>query len=228
VSSCQEKNVHLIDLSHTLEPGMPVYPGLPAPIFTTVFTHDESAERGLYAPGTVFQIAGLTLCGNTGTYIDAPFHRHRDRADLAGLRLEQLADLPGMVVDASAIAGRAIDARLFEGRDVAGMAVLIRTDWSRRWGTLDYWTPGPFLAAEGARWLAERGPALVGIDAWNIDDTGDPSRPAHTILLGTDIVICEHMCALDRLPAQGFRFSAVAPRIAGGTSFPVRAYARVE
>jgi arylformamidase len=144
------------------------------------------------------------------------------------LRLEQLADLPGMLVDASAITGRAIDARLFEGRDVAGKAVLFRTDWSRRWGTLDYWAPGPFLAAEGARWLTERGPALVGIDAWNIDDTGDPSRPAHTILLGANIVICEHMCALDRLPAQGFRFSAVAPRIAGGTSFPVRAYARVE
>lgn len=219
--------MHLIDLSHTLEPGMPAYPGLPAPVFATVFSHDEAPAHG-YAPGTTFQIATLALCGNTGTYIDAPFHRHRDRADLAGLRLEQLADLPGLLVDATGVSGRGIGAALFEGRAVAGKAVLIRTDWSRRWGGLSYWEPGPFLAADGAAWLAEHGATLVGIDSWNIDDTGDWARPAHTILLGADIVICEHMCALDRLPESGFRFSAVAPRIAGGTSFPVRAYALVE
>jgi kynurenine formamidase len=219
--------MRLIDLSHTLEPGMPAYPGLPAPLFTTVFTHDESAERGLYAPGTTFQIASLALCGNTGTYIDAPFHRHRDKADLAGLRLDQLADLPGLLVDATAVEGRAIDAGVFAGLDVAGKAVLIRTDWSRRWGSIDYWAPGPFLTAAAARDLAERGAALVGVDSWNIDETGDASRPAHTILLGADVVICEHMCALDRLPGDGFWLSAVAPRISGGTSFPVRAYARL-
>src|SRR5689334_2624210 len=207
---------------------MPAYPGLPAPVFTTVFSHDESAARGLYAPGTTFQIASLAICGNTGTYIDAPFHRHREQADLAGLRLEQLADLPGLLVDATGAAGRAIGAEVFAGREVAGRAVLVRTDWARRWGSLDYWAPGPFLAADAARWLAEHGAALVGIDSWNIDDTGDPARPTHTILLGADVVICEHMCGLDQLPASDFRFSAVAPRVAGGTSFPVRAYARLE
>jgi arylformamidase len=217
----------LIDLSHALEPGMPVYPGLPAPLFTTMFTHDESAARGTYAPGTTFQIASLQIVGNTGTYIDAPFHRHPGKADLARLRLDQLADLPGLLIDATGVSGRAIDAAIFAG-DVAGKAVLIRTDWSRRWGSLGYWEPGPFLAAAGARWLADHGATLVGIDSWNIDDTGDPARPAHTILLGADVVICEHMCSLDTLPEHGFRFSAVAPRIVGGTSFPVRAYARLE
>jgi arylformamidase len=220
--------MRLIDLSHALEPGMPAYPGLPAPIFTTVFTHDEAAERGLYAPGTTFQIASLAICGNTGTYIDAPFHRHRERADLAGLRLEQLANLPGLLIDATGVAGRGIGAALFARREVAGMAVLIRTDWSRRWGSLGYWEPGPFLAADGARWLADHGAALVGIDSWNIDDTGDRERPAHTILLGADIVICEHMRGLDQLPERSFRFTAAPPRIAGGTSFPVRAYAIVD
>jgi kynurenine formamidase len=220
--------MRLIDLSHTLEPGMPVYPGLPAPVFATVFTHEESSARGLYGPGTTFQIASLAICGNTGTYIDAPFHRHPEKADLAGLRIEQLADLPGLLVDATGTSGRAIDAAIFAGREVAGRAVLIRTGWSRHWGSLDYWAPGPFLAAGGARWLADHRAALVGIDSWNIDDTGDPARPAHTILLGADVVICEHLCALDQLPAGEFRFSAVAPRIVGGTSFPVRAYARVE
>src|SRR5215212_7874982 len=107
--------MHLIDLSHTLEPGMPAYPGLPAPVFATVFTHSESAARGLYSRGTTFQIASLSICGNTGTYIDAPFHRHPEQADLAGLRIEQLADLPGLLIDATGVGGRAINAAIFEG-----------------------------------------------------------------------------------------------------------------
>lgn len=219
--------MRLIDLSHALEPGMPMYPGFPAPVFSTFLSHDQAAERGIYAPGTTFQIASITLCGNTGTYIDAPFHRHRDRADLAGLRLEQLADLPGLLIDARAVGGRAIGAQVFAGADVAGKAVLIRTDWSRHWNTIEYWQPGPFMTADAAQWLKEHGAALVGIDSWNIDDTSDPQRPVHTTLLGADIVICEHMCELGQLPAQGFHFSAVAPRVAGGTSFPVRAFARI-
>jgi len=217
--------MRLIDLSHTLEPGMPAYPGLPAPLFTTVFTHDESAERGLYAPGTTFQIASLAICGNTGTYIDAPFHRHRDKADLAGLRLEQLADLPGVLVDATGVSGRAIDPDVFAGREVAGRAVLIRTGWSRQWGNMGYWAPGPFLSAAGARWLAERGAALVGIDSWNIDDTADMMRPAHTILLGAGVAIVEHMTNLGALPDHEARFFAVPPRVKGMGSFPVRAFA---
>lgn len=219
--------MQLIDLSHTLEPGMPMYPGLPAPVFTTVFTHDEAHTHG-YAPGTTFQIASLAICGNTGTYIDAPFHRHREKADLAGLRLEQLANLAGLLIDATSATERGIGVAFFEGRDVAGKAVLVRTDWSRRWGSLAYWEPGPFLTAEAARWLADRGATLVGIDCWNIDDTQDPARPVHTILLGADVVICEHMCGLDQLPAEGFRFTAAPPRIAGGTSFPVRAFALLD
>ena len=66
----------LIDLSHALEPGMPVYPGLPPMRFDTVFTHAQSLERDLYAPGTSFQIGRYELPGNTGTYLDAPVHRH--------------------------------------------------------------------------------------------------------------------------------------------------------
>jgi kynurenine formamidase len=204
---------------------MPIYPGLHAPIFTTVFTHEESAARSLYAAGTTFQIAGINLTGNTGTYIDAPFHRHADKADLAGLQLEQLADLPGVVIDARTVQGRAIEPEIFAGCDVAGKAVLVRTGWSQRWGALNYWEPAPFLTAASAEWLVAHGATLVGIDCWNIDDTSDPTRPVHTLLLGADCIICEHLCNLDQLPHENFRFSAVPPRIAGGTSVPVRAYA---
>jgi arylformamidase len=47
----------------------------------------------------------------------------------------------------------------------------------------------------------------------------------HTRLLGTDIPICEHMMGLGQVPDEGFRFSAVPPKVRGMGTFPVRAYA---
>jgi kynurenine formamidase len=213
----------LIDLSHVLEPGMPAYPGLPVPQFRTHFTHEESAARGTYAPGTTFQIATYDIPGNTGTYLDAPFHRHPDMPDLAGLPLATLADLPGVLI--TAVQEGAIGPEAFAGRDLRGKAVLVRTDWAVRWGGNDYFRSGPFLPAATCRALVEAGAALVGIDCANIDDMGDPARPAHTILLAAGIPIVEHLGGLDQLPGEGFRFFAVPPAIRGGTSFPVRAFA---
>ncbi len=84
------------------------------------------------------------------------------------------------------------------------------------------------MTAGAAACLAERGAALVGIDSYNIDDTADGSRPAHTILLGAQIPICEHLCNLGALPGAGFRFFAVPAKVAGFGTFPVRALAVVE
>jgi arylformamidase len=215
----------LIDLSHVLEPGMPAYPGLPVPEFGTWFTHAESAARGSYVPGTTFQIATYALGGNTGTYVDAPFHRHPEAPDLAALPLAKLANLPGVLVPV--LHEGAIGPEVFEGVDMRGKAVLVRTDWARRWGG-DYFRSGPFLTGEACRLLVEAGAALVGIDCANIDDMTDPARPAHTILLAAGIPIVEHLCGLDQVPDSPFRFFAVPPAIRGGTSFPVRAFALCE
>ncbi len=216
----------LIDLSHRLEPGMLAYPGLPVPQFRTWFTHAESAARGSYAPGTTFQIATYELGGNTGTYVDAPFHRHPGGADLAGLPLERLANLPGLAI--TVLREGPIGPEAFAGAEMSGEAVLVRTDWSARWGGSDYFRSGPFLTADACRFLAQQGVALVGIDCANIDNMGDPTRPAHTILLEAGIPIVEHLRGLERLPASGFRFFAVPPAIVGGTSFAVRAFAIIE
>jgi arylformamidase len=214
-----------IDLSHILKTGMPSYPGVPEPQFGTVFTHEESAHRGTYAPGTTFQIATYAL-SNAGTYIDSPFHRHPDGPDLSRLPLEKLADLPGVLV--TAIQEGPVPAASFAGLDLRGKAVLVRTDWSQRWGAEGYFRSGPYLPADTCEALVRAGTTLVGIDCANIDNMGDPTRPAHTILLAAGIPIVEHLRGLDRLPAEGFRFFAVPPAIEGGTSFAVRAFAIVD
>lgn len=215
----------IIDLSHRIAPGMPSYPGLPEPHMWNVLAHDEAAGQAHYAPGTTFQIAALTLGGNTGTYVDSPFHRHAGGPDLAELALDKLADLPGVVV--VALREGPIEADAFSGLELAGKAVLVRTDWSDRWGGTDYFRSGPFLTADACRLLVRAQATLVGIDCANIDDMNDAARPAHTILLAAGIPIVEHLRGLDELPPGGFRFFATPPAIVGGTSFPVRALAIV-
>ena len=110
--------------------------------------------------------------------------------------------------------------------EVAGRAVLVRTGWDRRWGTPEYWEPGPFIAADQIERL--RRAALVGVDFANIDDTTDAARPAHTRLLDAGIPIVEHLTGLADLPRAGFRFTAVPPAIVRGASFPVRAFAELD
>lgn len=216
----------LVELSHELSDGLVTYPGLPAPQIDEYLTREASKAK--YAPGTEFSIGRITMVANTGTYLDTPFHRFRDGFDLAGLKLEQVADLEGVLVRVVGESAGAIGIDRLDGLEVGGRAVLIHTGWDRHWATPAYGDGHPFLTREGAAWLAERGPALVGIDSLNIDDTADGARPAHTTLLRAGIPIVEHLTGLDRLPLSGFRFTAAPPRVAGMATWPVRAYAVIE
>ena len=217
------EKAEIVDLSHVIEHGMVTYEGLPGPHICDFWTREGSADR--YDDGSTFQIGRIDMVANTGTYVDAPFHRYADGADLAALPLESFADLPGIVLRSPFERGVAIDAAAFEAFDVRGKAVLVHTGWDRHWRTETYGEDHPFLTADAAEWLVENGAALVGIDSYNIDDTRGRSRPVHTTLLGGNIPICEHMTGLERLPDRGFRFSAVPPKVRGMGSFPVRAYA---
>jgi kynurenine formamidase len=213
----------LIDLSHEIEHGMVTYRGLPSPAISDWLSREASSAR--YAPGTTFQIGKIDLLANTGTYIDAPFHRYPEGRDVAGYELDAVADLPGIVIRASG-PGRPLDAARFKGHELKGKAVLVHTGWDKHWRT-DTYSAGqhPFVTREAAEYLVKSGTALVGIDSLNIDDDKDGSRPAHTILLGAGIAIVEHMTNLGALPDSGFRFFAAPPRVRGMGSFPVRAFA---
>ena len=214
----------LVDLSHVVEDGTITYPGLPAPVISDHLSFD--ASHGTYAPGTEFHITRVDMVANTGTYLDTPAHRFRDGFDLAALPLRSVADLPGVLVDASA---RAVAIDAVADLDVAGRAVLIRTGWDEHWGTERYGAPEhPFLTGEAAEHLAAAGAALVGIDSVNIDDTSPEAagaRPTHTALLAAGIPVLEHLCGLDQLAGRPFRLFAVPPKIGGMATFPVRAFA---
>lgn len=239
----------LIDLSHTVEHGMITYKGLPAPFISDHLTRE--ASRSFYTPGTEFHIGKIEMVANTGTYIDSPYHRYAEGKDLARLPLESLAYLEGVLVrhvggaerelelakfpekepsseSLFPLQDRAITAAALKHLDVKGRAVLFHTGWDMRWRTEDYWNGNhPFLTSDAAEYLAQAGAALVGIDSYNIDDTADGRRPAHSILLAAGVPIVEHLCGLRELPSTGFRFFAVPVKVKNFGTFPVRAFAMV-
>jgi kynurenine formamidase len=161
---------HLVDLSHEIEHGMVTYRGLLAPTISDWLSRDASSSR--YAAGTTFQIGKIELLANTGTYIDAPFHRYEGRPDVAGYPLDAVADLEGLVVRATTRSGRGLDATWFRQRDVRGKAVLVHTGWDAHWRT-DTYSGGehPFVTREAAEQLIESGARLVGIDSLNLTMT---------------------------------------------------------
>jgi len=216
----------LVDLSHPIHHGLVTYPGLPAPEISDHLSRE--ASTAVYAPGVTFQIGRISLVANTGTYLDSPWHRYADGVDLAGLPLERLVELDGILLRATGTGRRGIDVLELTPLDVRGKAVLLHTGWDVHFGTPQYAKDAPFLTDAGTAWLVEQGAALVGIDSINIDDTGDAARPAHSRLLAARIPIVEHLRGLEQLPPTGFRFSAAPPRFRGLGTFPVRAYAVIE
>ncbi len=215
----------LFDLSHVIEEGMTTYKGLPGPHICDYWTREGTAAN--YDDGSTFQIGRIDMVANTGTYLDSPFHRYADGADLSELKLESIASVPGIAVRRPWENGPPTTAGDIGQLDVEGKAVLFHTGWDRHWRTDAYFGEHPYLTPDAADWLAIKGAVLVGIDSCNIDNMHVRARPVHTRLLGAGIPICEHMTGLDRLPHVGFRFTATPPKVKGMGTFPVRAYALV-
>lgn len=215
--------MRLVELSHVIGDGTITYPGLPAPIVADHLSFEDSHDH--YEEGTEFRIARIEMVANTGTYLDAPAHRHRHGVDLGGLELERCAELDGVVVDANPEGP--IGPEVLDGVHLGGRAVLFRTGHDRYWGTPRYAERHPHLGPVTVERLIEEEPVLVGIDSLNIDDTADGTRIAHTSLLGAGIPLVEHLTGLDQLPTSGFRFTSAPVRFSGVATFPVRAYAVV-
>lgn len=218
----------LVELSHPIRAGLRTYPGLPEPVIRPFLTREDS--RAKYAEGTEFAMDVIEMIGNTGTYLDSPFHRYAGGGDLASLTLEQLVDLPAEVFHLQDSTSRGIGANTLLDRDLRGTAVLLHTGWDRHFAKPEYAKDAPFLAEDGARYLVEQGVVLVGIDSINIDDTeagAAGARPAHSLLLEAGIQVVEHLTGLEQMPASGATFTATPPLVEDFATFPVRAFARL-
>jgi arylformamidase len=215
----------LIDLSHTIEEGLITYKGLPAPIICDYLSRADSKKY--YEEGTEFQIGKIEMVTNTGTYIDCPFHRFEHGKDLSEIGLASFTDLDAVVISIPFSETLEITAEQLKNHEIRNRAVLIHTGWDRNWNTEKYYENHPYLTEGAAKYLRDCDVKLVGIDSHNIDNTLGKSRPVHTILLGAEILIVEHLCNLYLLPKSDFTFSAIPPKFKGVGTFPVRAMAKL-
>ena len=218
--------MQMIDLSHTLEPDISLFsPKAPPPQITAWMSHEESAATGIYQ-GCTCEITHVAFVTSCGTYLDSPFHFHPDRSSIEALDLTQLI-LPGIVIDCTGIKSKApITPDFLSDQDISGKAVLFHTGLSAAWKQPEYHT-FPFLSLATARCLVDGGAKLAGVDCLVVDDPTDPQRPAHTTLLGSDVLIVENLTNLAQLPQQDFTFHAVPLKVKGAAAFPVRAYATI-
>jgi len=221
-----QQSGRLVDLSHTIEAGLITFKGLPAPIICDFLSREDSRKQ--YAAGTEFQIGKIELVGNTGTYIDCPFHRYAEGKDISEVDLSCFVELEGLVIRVPYTETLAITPAHFKNKDLRHRAVLVHTGWACHWNTETYYEQHPYLTEEAAIFLKDAGVKLVGIDSHNIDNTATNSRPVHSILLASEILIVEHLCNLESLPELGFSFNAIPPKIKGMGTFPVRAFAKVQ
>ncbi|MET3037670.1 cyclase family protein [Chryseobacterium sp. NRRL B-14859] len=219
----QSKNNVLVDVSHTIENELITYKGLPAPIICDYLSREES--RKYYSDGTEFHIGKVEMVTNTGTYLDCPFHRFEGGKDLSEIQLERLCGLDGVVIRVPYTECMEITENHLRNFEVRNKAVLIHTGWDQHWNTDIYYENHPYLTEGAAEYLKDCNVKLVGIDSHNIDNTSGSTRPVHTILLGAEILIVEHLCHLNALPDEGFVFNAVPPKFKGLGTFPVRAFA---
>jgi kynurenine formamidase len=218
--------MQLIDLSHTIEPGMPIFSAAaPQPKIYPWLSHAQAANSGTYI-GCTCEITEVRFLTSIGTYLDSPYHFHPEKDSIERLEMDQLV-VPGVVIDCTFVQKRQpIPPNVLKGVDFHGKGVLFYTGWSQYWGQNEY-VEHPFLNRETAEALRDGGAKLAGVDFLVVDDTRDPERPAHVTLLGQDILIVENLTNLKHLPGSDFTFHAVPVKVAGAAAFPVRAYAIV-
>ncbi|MEU7742767.1 cyclase family protein [Nonomuraea sp. NPDC049158] len=219
----------LIDIGHTVSHEMLTHPWMPKPLVNEYITREQSAS--FLSPGVTFALSQISLPGNTGTYLDAPFQFHVDMSDVARLPLERLVDVPVVVIridTASLPGGREIGPEIFEGRDLTDKAVLLHTGHSRSWGTGAFFQDSPYLTADAAKLLVDIHPGIFGADTQNIDSGTDQSKPAQNLLLGADIYLLECVSRrIEEVPETGALLTVVPTPVEGMGSFPVRPFVTV-
>lgn len=206
--------MRVLDLSHPIHAGMPVYPGTPRP---GVAPANTIAEHG-------FAERLLTLSSHTGTHMDAPAHLLEGGRALDSYPPARFVG-PGCVVD---LAGFGLATSLLHDQEerLRGCAfALLRTGWSRFWGSPEYFRGFPALTIEAASWLASLGLSAVGVDAISVDPVESTDLPVHRVLLGAGVLLIENLTNLEHLPPSGFTVCSLPLPLADADGAPCRAIA---
>jgi len=207
----------IVDLTHPIRPGMPVYPGDPEARFFPAATVDADGVN----------LLRVEMGSQTGTHVDAPYHVEPD-----GLRLDALDPAlfvgPGVIAD---VTGRAPgtpitwdDLAPVADRLAPGRILLVHTGWDAYWGTAAY-VDHPYLTADATRQIIARGVRTIALDAASIDAHDDEALPAHHIVAQAGGVIAENLTHLDAIRFPDPLISLLPMPLTGADGAPIRAVA---
>ncbi len=209
--------MQVIDLSHVLETGMPVFPGSPAAVLDRIAAIENEG----------YHETRIVITSHTGTHIDCGLHFLTAGFDAANTAAERFFGR-GLVIDCRNLGGRSISRDYLKGyTDKIRKAdfVLLHTAWDQFWGKEAYFSGYPFPENEAAAFLASFQLRGVGIDAMSLDEADSTQYPVHHTLLSSGIVLIENLTCLEKLPESGFYFSCLPLKIRSGDGSPVRAVA---
>ncbi|MBN2898096.1 MAG: cyclase family protein [Clostridia bacterium] len=209
--------MQVMDLTHIIKEGMPVFPGTESPMIKQALTIEADRSREKL----------ITMFSHTGTHMDAPAHMIPTGKTLDALPIDHFVG-SGLVIDCRDVLENRIELSLLkthEDRIVASEYVLFCTGWSERWGTPRYFEEFPALTLEAAQWLADQGLKGVGIDTISIDHFSAEVFEVHHVLLGANMVVVENLKELEGLLEKAFTLSVLPLKILEADGSPVRAVA---
>ena len=204
----------IYDISLTVTPGLPVWPGDPPVVLKRVSKMEEGEHNN---------VSQLATSAHAGTHVDAPYHFIADGDTIEKLPVEILVG-PAQVVELPADCALGTAEVLRQAGIADGVQrLLLKTRNSRYWTQpgLPFQTDFVAVSPDGAEYLVARGIRLIGIDYFSIAPFGD-SVPTHRILLGAKLVILEG-ADLSQVPAGHYQLYCLPLKLGGSDGAPARA-----
>jgi kynurenine formamidase len=212
----------IIDLTHTIEENMPVYPGTDSPILKSATTHEKNG----------FKETLLSLVSHTGTHIDPPFHILKNGATLDSFDISTFVG-KGLVIDCRLLSSddEITMAQLEPYKDSLCQAdfLLFNLGWDKKWGTPDYFSKFPCMSDQVIDFIIEGNYKGIGFDVISIDQIGDSTLNRHKRLFnGTNIINIENLCNLSECGNEIFTFVCLPLKIKNCDGSPTRAIAIID
>lgn len=207
----------LIDISVSLSPDVPVWPGDDKPRFIQAMSLQNGDDAN---------VTNLNFCVHTGTHIDAPLH-FVDGAKSVDQLPPELFVGPVQVIDCRGL-DKITDEDLVKAAMVKGTErLLFKTDNSRHWvsGNSAFDESFVALTPKAAQWVTDFGIKLVGIDYLSIERFGEPGNKTHHILLGNGIIVIEGL-DLSMVEAGRYELMCLPLKLKGVEGAPARVFLR--
>ena len=201
----------LFDISMSIHPGMPVFPGDSPP---------QQKWLRRMQDGACHNLSALALGSHTGTHVDAPYHFVEKGITLDEIPLEVFVGKALVIEITDPVS---ISADELRGHTIASAErVLFKTRNSSTLSRGEFQEDFVYIEGEAAEYLVSLGVRLVGVDYLSVDRYGDESSPAHHALLGCGVVILEG-ADLSEVEAGVYTLVCLPLKVGGAEGSPVRA-----